>query len=158
MRKYEILTHPWECVFNEHSKVLILGSFPSVKSRQNGFYYGHSQNIFWRTLSLVLQKPPSLNDKESKIAFLLQNDIALWDVLYSCKIAGSNDNTIRNPVPNDFSAVFEKAKIRAVFTTGKMSTALFWKLCSKKYGLEPFYLPSTSPANRAWHKGHCSVL
>jgi hypoxanthine-DNA glycosylase len=152
MHKKETLTHPWKCVYDEHSKVLILGSFPSPKSRQNGFYYAHPQNIFWQTLSLVLQKSLPSNDKKSKINFLLQNQIALWDVLHSCKISGADDNTIADPVLNDFSVIFKKAKIRAVFTTGKTSTALFQKLCSKKYGFEPFYLPSTSPANRAQQK------
>ncbi|MDR1614195.1 MAG: DNA-deoxyinosine glycosylase [Campylobacteraceae bacterium] len=145
-----VLTHPWKCVFDEHSKILILGSFPSPKSRQNGFYYGHSQNIFWKTLSLVLEKEPPSH--ELKTAFLLENKIALWDVLYSCEISGADDNTIQNPIPNNFSAVFKRAQIKAVFTTGKKATALFEKLCFERTGFKPIYLPSTSPANRTWQK------
>jgi hypoxanthine-DNA glycosylase len=146
------LTHPWKCVFDEHSKILILGSFPSPKSRQNGFYYGYPQNIFWRTLSLVLEQKQPSDNKESKTAFLLQNKIALWDVLYSCKITGANDNTIQNPISNDFSIIFKKAKIKAVFTTGKKADALFKKLCAKNVGFDSIYLPSTSPANRIQQK------
>ncbi|MDR2099329.1 MAG: DNA-deoxyinosine glycosylase [Campylobacteraceae bacterium] len=152
IRKKEILTHPWGCVHDEHSRILILGSFPSPKSRQNGFYYGHTQNLFWRMLALVLNKPEPSADRVSKTAFLLQNQIALWDVLYSCEISGADDNTITNPIANDFSTLFKKATIKAVFTTGKKATALFKKLCSEIYGFEPFYLPSTSPANRAMQK------
>jgi hypoxanthine-DNA glycosylase len=151
-KKISVLTHPWECVFDEHSKILILGSFPSPKSRENGFYYGHAQNIFWCTLAFVLEQNPPAADKESKITFLLKNKIALWDVLCSCEISGADDNTIRNPVAHDFSAVLQKAKIKALFTTGKKATALFEKLCSDKTGFKPIYLPSTSPANRAQQK------
>jgi hypoxanthine-DNA glycosylase len=150
--KSETLTHPWECVFDEHSRVLILGSFPSPKSRQNGFYYAHSQNIFWKTLARTRRQDEPASDIASKKAFLLRNHIALWDVLHSCEISGASDNTIKNPTPNDFSALFKKAKIKAVFTTGKAATALFKTLCAKKSGFEPIYLPSTSPANRAQQK------
>ncbi|MDR0649267.1 MAG: DNA-deoxyinosine glycosylase [Synergistaceae bacterium] len=146
------LVHPFECVFDRNSKILILGTFPSPKSRAVGFYYGNKQNIFWQTLSLVLKKQPPTADKESKKGFLLENRIALWDVLYACEISGANDKTIKNPEPNDFSTLFKKASIKAVFTTGKQATTYFKKLCAEKSGFVPIYLPSTSPANRARQK------
>ncbi|MDR0407823.1 MAG: DNA-deoxyinosine glycosylase [Campylobacteraceae bacterium] len=152
MNKKTILTHPFECIFDKHSKVLILGSFPSPKSRQNGFYYGHSANIFWKILPLIIGKNEQLSDEKSKKTFLLRNHIAVWDVLHSCEIKGADDSTIRNPIPNDFSDIFERAQIKAVFTTGKKATTLFEKLCAEKVGLNPIYLPSTSPANVRLHK------
>ncbi|MDR1976788.1 MAG: DNA-deoxyinosine glycosylase [Campylobacteraceae bacterium] len=147
-----ILTHPWECVFDENAKILILGSFPSPKSREEGFYYGHPQNIFWQTLARVVGVDEPKSDRSSKTDFLLQNRIALWDVLHSCRISGADDNTITNPVPNDFSDILRPLKIRAVFTTGKKATELFQKLCAAKTGFDAIYLPSTSPANRAQQK------
>ncbi|MDR3254344.1 MAG: DNA-deoxyinosine glycosylase [Synergistaceae bacterium] len=146
-----LLTHPWAPVYDKRSKILILGTFPSPASREYGFYYGHSQNIFWLTLSQVLDKPCPL-DKSSKIKFLRNNDIALWDVLYSCEIAGASDSGIKNPTPNDFKPLIEKSKISVIFTTGKKATELFQKLCSREVGMEAIYLPSTSPANRASQK------
>ncbi|MDR1555330.1 MAG: DNA-deoxyinosine glycosylase [Campylobacteraceae bacterium] len=147
-----VLTHPWECVFDEHSRVLILGSFPSPKSRQNGFYYGHPQNIFWKTLSFILEKQQPANDKESKIAFLLENRIALWDVLHSCAIEGALDSNIKNPVANKFRPLLNASSISTIFTTGKKATQLFQMLCSKEAGMNSVYLPSTSPANAKVHK------
>ncbi|MDR2081743.1 MAG: DNA-deoxyinosine glycosylase [Campylobacteraceae bacterium] len=148
----KILTHPWKCVFDEHSKVLILGTFPSPKSREYGFYYGHSKNIFWKTLALALGQDEPANDIASKKVFLLQNCIALWDVLYSCKITGAADSTITNVHANDFSDILKNSQIKAVFTTGKKATELFQKLCAQKTGFDPIYLPSTSPANCAQQK------
>ncbi|MDR0761803.1 MAG: DNA-deoxyinosine glycosylase [Campylobacteraceae bacterium] len=150
--KSEFLIHPWECVFDENSRILILGAFPSPKSREYGFYYGHPQNIFWKTLTQVLKQDEPANGMASKKAFLLQNRIALWDVLYSCKIIGAADSTIKCPMANDFSDILRNSQIKAVFTTGKKATELFQKLCSQKTGFKPIYLPSTSPANCAQQK------
>ncbi|MDR1460921.1 MAG: DNA-deoxyinosine glycosylase [Campylobacteraceae bacterium] len=150
--KSEFLTHPWECVFDEQSKILILGSFPSPKSRQNGFYYAHPQNIFWQTLSFVLGKPQPADDKKSKMLFLLENKIALWDVLHSCDINGASDNAIVNPIANKFKPLLDASNISTIFTTGKKATELFQKLCSKEAGMNSIYLPSTSPANVKTHK------
>jgi hypoxanthine-DNA glycosylase len=149
---HELLTHPWECVFDENSTVLILGSFPSPKSREYGFYYGHSQNIFWKILARTIGQNKPMSDIASKKAFLLQNRIALWDVLHSCKIEGAADGTIKCSAANDFSYILKNSKIKAIFTTGKKATELFQKLCAQKTGFKPIYLPSTSPANRARQK------
>ncbi|MDR0579020.1 MAG: DNA-deoxyinosine glycosylase [Campylobacteraceae bacterium] len=146
------LIHPWECVFDENSKILILGSFPSPKSREYGFYYGHPQNIFWKTLARTLKQDEPANDIVSKKAFLLQNRIALWDVLHSCKIEGAADSTIKSPIANDFSYILKNSKIKAIFTTGKKASVLFEKLCAKNIGFDSIYLPSTSPANCAQQK------
>lgn len=152
MRDKEILTHPWECVFDENSKILILGTFPSPKSREYGFYYGHPQNIFWKTLARTLRQNEPASDIASKKAFLLQNHIALWDVLRSCEIKKAADSTIKYPTANDFSDILKHSQIKAIFTTGKKATELFQKLCARKIGFDAIYLPSTSPANRAQQK------
>lgn len=144
-----MLIHPFAPVFDKNSRVLILGTFPSPKSRENGFYYGHPQNAFWKTLALVLSKPEPEASTEARRAFLLENRVAVWDVLRSCDIEGASDMTIRNPVANDFEAVLKGSEIRTVFTTGKKATALWASLCAGKTGIEAVYLPSTSPANRA---------
>ncbi len=145
----ERLFHPWEPVYDEHSRILILGSFPSPKSRENHFYYGHPQNIFWKTVAEVLQKNEPSSEPEARKKFLLDYRIAVWDVLESCEIIGARDDSIQNPVANDFTEIFEHAKIRKVFTTGKKGSLLYEKLCYPINGVKAEYLPSTSPANRA---------
>ncbi|MDR2157164.1 MAG: DNA-deoxyinosine glycosylase [Clostridiales Family XIII bacterium] len=143
------IIHPWEPVRDARSKILILGTIPSPKSRENGFYYGHPQNIFWQTLAGALGKPVPKPDPTSRTAFLLQNRIALWDVLHSCKIDGASDGSIRDPKPNIFRPLIAETQIVAVFTTGKKATWLFNRLCAEEAGMRAIYLPSTSPANRA---------
>jgi len=140
------IIHTINPVFNKNSKILILGTMPSPKSREVGFYYSHPQNRFWKTIAEVFNTtiPLTVEEKES---FLYAARIALWDVLASCKISGADDNSIKDAVVNDFSNIFEIANIKAVFTTGKKATDLFKKHCEKKYGTAPIYLPSTSPAN-----------
>jgi hypoxanthine-DNA glycosylase len=138
-------------VYDARSKVLILGSIPSPKSRENGFYYGHPQNIFWQTLAAVLEAPPPDSAPASKTAFLLKHRIALWDVLHSCAIRGASDTSITNAIPNRFKTIITQTKITAIFTTGKKATALFNTLCAEEAGMAAIYLPSTSPANRALH-------
>jgi hypoxanthine-DNA glycosylase len=142
----DTIVHPLEPVFDRNSRVLILGTMPSPRSREAGFYYGHPQNKFWRVLSDVFgeQIPP---DKNAKISFLLKHHIALWDVLRSCTISGADDNSIKDPVPNDLSIILSEANIRAVFTTGKKATWLYEKYCLPQTGIPAHYLPSTSPAN-----------
>ena len=131
-------------VYDENSRILILGSFPSVKSREAAFFYGHPQNRFWHVLSTVLQEPlPS--SIEEKRAMLLRRGIALWDVLASCKITGAADSSIRDPVANDFTPIFAAADIRAVFTTGRVAAKFYTRLC----GSGCICLPSPSPANCA---------
>ena len=141
-----LITHPLSPIYNKHSKILILGTMPSPKSRELGFYYSHPQNRFWKTVSemLLVDCPTTI---EEKINLLHAHGIALWDVLASCKISGADDSSIKDAVVNDFSIIFEAANIKSVFTTGKKATDLFKKHCKHKYGFDPIYLPSTSPAN-----------
>lgn len=139
-----LVTHPFEPVFDENSKVLLLGSFPSPASREVGFYYGHQKNRFWSVLSEVLGEPLP-NTIEDKKHMLLSHNIAIWDTLASCEIVGASDNSIKNAMANDIAGLKAKSKIKAVFTLGKTSTNLY-----KKYvGNDCIYLPSTSPANCA---------
>jgi hypoxanthine-DNA glycosylase len=142
------LTHPLAPIYDEHSKVLILGTFPSPKSRETAFYYGHPQNRFWRVMAAVLESEVPQNNEE-KTVFLLKNKLALWDVIHSCEITGAADGSIRNPVANDFSEILHKADIKAVFTTGMTATRLYQKHCLSQTGIPAVYLPSTSPANRS---------
>jgi len=133
-------------IYNEKSKVLILGSFPSVKSREVQFYYGHSQNRFWRVLAEVIgcDIPSTIAEKE---AMLLKNNIALWNVIASCDIDGSDDSSIRNVAPNDLRIIFETAEIKQIFTNGGTADKLYRKHCLPQIGIPATRLPSTSPAN-----------
>lgn len=141
--------HPIDPVFDENSRILILGSFPSVKSREEGFFYGHPQNRFWRVLAAVCgcAVPRSI---EEKIEMLLSNRIALWDVIASCDIQGSADSSIRNVVPNDLSRILDTAKIEHIYVNGKTSGKYYQKYLRSKTGREAVCLPSTSPANASW--------
>lgn len=152
---YQRITHTFGPVFDGHSQLLILGSLPSVKSREQQFYYGHPQNRFWRVLAALCheQMPGSVQEKR---AFLLRNKIALWDVIESCDIIGSSDSSIRNATPNDMGIILDRAPIQRIYLNGGKAYALFQKYCEadcKKRGLhesEIIKLPSTSPANAAW--------
>ena len=140
------VTHDFAPVFNEESRILMLGTMPSPKSRETGFYYGHPRNRFWKVVSDVCgEKLPVA--REDKIAFALRNKIAVWDVLAGCEIEGADDSSIRNPVPNDMSRILEYADIRAIFTTGTKAAQLYKRNCYPKTGMEAYALPSTSPAN-----------
>lgn len=141
-----IVNHTFEPIYNKDSKILILGTMPSPKSRQNGFYYSHPQNRFWAVISEILNQPKPISVEDKKV-FLYTNKIALWDVLKSCNIKGADDNSIKNPVINNLNEVLEYADIKAIFTTGKKSTSLYQKYCFKSTNIESIYLPSTSPAN-----------
>jgi len=145
-KKLMKVTHPLDPVFDKDSQILILGTMPSPKSRENGFYYMHPQNRFWRVISELLGEPlPQTNDE--KRALLLRRHIALWDVLESCEINGADDGSIKSPSANDFGVILKAADIKAVFTTGGKAAQLYKKLCLPKTGLEAKPLPSTSPAN-----------
>ena len=144
-----MLHHPIPPVFDEHSRVLILGSFPSVKSREAQFFYGHPQNRFWRVLAALFGEGAGETPAE-KTAFLLRHNIALWDVIASCEIEGSADSTIANAAPNDLSAILNTAKIIQIFTNGKTADRLYRRCLLEKTGIEAVCLPSTSPANAAW--------
>ena len=145
--QYEPVTHPYSPVFSATSRVLILGTIASPASRQNGFYYAHPANRFWRIFEILFDSeiPPTPAGRRQ---FLLSRNIALWDVLKSCTIRNAEDASIRDAVPNDMRVVLSAAPIKAVFTTGQTATNLYKRLClSAQCPLEPHPLPSTSPAN-----------
>ena len=138
--------HNIDPVWSPDARVLILGSFPSVKSREAAFFYGHPQNRFWKVMATVLGEPVPV-DVPTKKAMLLRHGIALWDVLASCDIQGASDASIRNPVANDLSPLLAAAPIRAVFTNGSKAFQYYNKLIKPQVDLPVFCLPSTSPAN-----------
>ena len=145
----EHLIHPIPPLYNEKSRVLILGSFPSVKSREAAFFYGHPQNRFWPLLAALTQSPAP-NTIEEKRALVLRHHLALWDTIASCEITGSSDSSIKNVVPNDLTPILETAAIRAIFCNGTTSWKLYQKYLYPQTGIPAHKLPSTSPANAAW--------
>lgn len=148
MPQHEKLNHNIPALWDADSKVLILGTMPSPKSREMGFFYGHPQNRFWRVLAAVLNTPVPDSIAEKR-ALLLKNHIAVTDVLSSCEIVGASDASIKNPVPMDVSKILSGADIRCIFTNGKKATELYKKLIYPIVERPSVYLPSTSPANCA---------
>lgn len=144
-----MIEHPIEPIYNVTSKILILGSFPSVKSREEGFFYGHPQNRFWKVVSAVFQTETPATVEEKK-DFLLKHHIAVWDVIQSCDITGSSDSSIKNVVVNDLNRILERADIKKIFVNGKKAEQLYKKYLQEKLGKEAICLPSTSPANAVW--------
>ena len=141
------VTHEFGAFFDKDSRVLILGTIPSPKSREQGFYYGHPQNRFWKVLADVLGEKVVPQTVEERKKFLKRNRIALWDVLESCEIKGASDVSIRNARPNDMNRILQAADIRAIFVAGTKAAKLYKKLCMPTCGVEAIQLPSTSPAN-----------
>ena len=141
-----MLVHPFPPVYDAKSEILILGSFPSVKSRENMFYYGHPQNRFWRVLAAVYKSdvPQSIDEK---VRFLLEHHIALWDVIAECDIAGSSDSSIKNVVPAELSVILDHALIRTIYANGAKAYDLYQKYTYPVTGRDIRKLPSTSPAN-----------
>ena len=150
MQEYEHVTHTFDPVFNSKSKVLILGSFPSVKSRENNFYYGHPQNRFWKVLAKVFETDVPVKIDEKK-KFLMEHHIAVWDVIESCKIVGSSDSSIKDVKINDFSKVLENSEIEVIYVNGGKAYELYHKYVEPVIGRKAIKLPSTSPANAAWN-------
>lgn len=144
------LIHTIEPVFDAHSRVLLLGTFPSPKSREMGFFYGHPQNRMWRVLSAVLGEDEVPQTVQERKQFLLNHGIAMWDVLASCSIEGAADSSIQDTQPNDLSQVFQAAQIQQVFTTGAKATELYRRYQLPVCGRDCHRLPSTSGANAAW--------
>ena len=142
----EFIEHTLAPVYDERSRILILGTMPSPRSRKDGFYYGHPRNRFWRVLADVFAEPVPADNRE-KENFVLRHGIALWDVLQSCRINGADDSSITDPVPNDISHILENSNILVVFTTGQKAADLYKKYCFPKTGIAAVSLPSTSPAN-----------
>lgn len=144
-----MITHPFPPLYDKNSKILILGSFPSVKSREQMFFYGHKQNRFWKVLSFILEKPcPQTIDE--KRDFLLSSHIALWDVIASCKIIGSSDSSIKDVTANDLSPILYSADIKQIYVNGKTAEKFFSKYTKNNINRDAICLPSTSPANAAW--------
>ena len=143
------MNHTIDPVYNEQSKILILGSFPSVKSREQQFFYGHKQNRFWKVLEGVLgcEVPQTIEEKK---AMLLAHHIAVWDVIKSCEIEGSSDASIRDVVPNDLSRILDAADIRAIYTNGGKAHELYGRYIEPVNGIAAHKLPSTSPANAGY--------
>ena len=147
--EYEHITHSFKPVYDENSRILILGTLPSVKSRENNFYYGHKQNRFWKLLAYLLDEPVPETIDEKKY-MLFKNHIAIWDVIQSCDIKGSSDSSIRNAVPVDIALILRAADIRRIYCNGTAAYELFIKHLAPVCGMTPVKLPSTSPANAAW--------
>ena len=141
--------HPIPPVYDKNSKILILGSFPSVKSREGCFFYHHPQNRFWKTLASVLEQPVPESIEEKK-TFLLKNHIAVWDTIASCTIEGSSDSSIKHVMPNDLSIILSEAPNLQIFCNGAASYQYYRKYQEKLTGHQALRLPSTSPANAAW--------
>lgn len=141
--------HPIKPLYDEHSRVLILGSFPSVKSRESMFFYGHPQNRFWRVMAALTGTsiPQSV---EEKTALILENHFSLWDSIGSCTIVGSSDSSIRDVVANDLRIITENAPIERIFCNGNTSLAVYQKYIEPTLKRPAVALPSTSPANAAW--------
>ena len=158
------VSHPIPPVWNSESRILILGTMPSPKSREAGFFYMHPQNRFWNVISEVFGEAFALPNKTPDISaaiterrdFLLRHHLAMWDVLASCEITGAADSSIKNAIPNDFTEILENSKIHHIICTGKTAFNLWQKHCAVKYkercGLTIHCLPSTSPANAQWSK------
>ena len=145
-----MVEHPISPVFDSNSKILILGSFPSVKSREANFFYGHPQNRFWKVLATVFDTMVPITIEEKR-AFLLANGVAVWDVIQSCDIVGSSDRSIKNVVANDLCVLLDNAPIEQIFVNGKTAEQYYKKYIEKEIGRKAICLPSTSPANAAWN-------
>ena len=141
--------HTFDPVFDRNSEILILGTFPSVKSRENAFYYGHPQNRFWQVLAAICRCPIPQEISEKR-KFLLANKIALWDVIHSCRITGSSDSSIRDVVPNDINVILKACPIRGIFANGKTAEKLYNRYLLPSTGRAVTALPSTSAANASW--------
>ena len=145
-----MIIHPIPPLFNSSSETLILGSFPSVKSREAAFFYGHPQNRFWAVIAAVYgkEKPLTVEDKKELI---LSNKLALWDVIAQCEIEGSADSSISDVTANDLSIILENSNVKRIFVNGKTAEKYYNKYTYRKTGIKAICLPSTSPANAAWN-------
>ena len=141
-----MINHPILPVCDKNSKILILGSFPSVKSREQMFFYGHPQNRFWKVVSAVFGCETPQTTAQKRV-FLISNKIALWDVIASCDISGSSDSSIKNVVPNNIDIILKTADIKGIFVNGKTAFKFYNKYIRDSVKREAVVLPSTSPAN-----------
>lgn len=144
-----IQKHPFPPLFDKDSRLLILGSFPSVKSRETMFFYGHPQNRFWKVIASIFdEKVPSSIDEKREL--ILKNHLALWDVIAECEIEGSSDASIKNAKANDLSVILKNAPIQKIIVNGKTAEKAYNKYIEPVTGIKAVVLPSTSPANAAW--------
>lgn len=149
MREHQTIVHPLQPLFQADSKILILGSFPSIKTREYGFFYGHPQNRFWKVLAALLNVsvPETIEEKRT---MLLEHHIAVWDVIASCTITGSSDSSIKDVVPNDLGKILKEASVEKIYANGATAWKLYNKYTKKMTGMDAVKLPSTSPANAAF--------
>ncbi|MBQ8924400.1 MAG: DNA-deoxyinosine glycosylase [Lachnospiraceae bacterium] len=147
--KSKKVKHPFPPLYDENSQILILGSFPSVKSREVKFFYGHPQNRFWKVVANVFDEriPETIEDKKSLI---LKNHLALWDVISECEITGSSDASIKNAKANDISKILKDSSVKKIIANGKTAERLYIKYIEPVTGIKAVVMPSTSPANAAW--------
>lgn len=143
------LNHPFGPLYDENSRVLILGSFPSVKSREQNFFYGHPQNRFWKVISAIFEQPVPQTIEEKK-QLIFGSGLALWDSIESCEITGSSDSSIRNAQANDIRIILDSCNIERIYCNGRKSHELYKKYIEPQTGREAVCLPSTSPANAQW--------
>ena len=149
MAEYTHMKRNFGPVYDKNSEILILGSCPSVKSREIAFYYGNPQNRFWPLIGMIIQKDIP-DDIESKKQLMLENRIALWDTIEECDIIGSGDSSIKNVIPVNIEEILDTADIKEIYCNGTTSYNLFMKYLYPRCGRSPVKLPSTSPANAAW--------
>lgn len=145
----ERIVHPIPPLYDADCRVLILGSFPSVKSREAMFFYGHPQNRFWGLLARLYDERTPVTIEEKK-SLALRHHIAMWDVIHTCTITGSSDSSVRDVVPNDLSVILENSRVGRIFCNGALSYKLYQKYLYPSTGIEAVKLPSTSPANAAY--------
>ena len=143
------IDHPFGPLYSDQSRILILGSFPSVKSREQNFFYGHPQNRFWKVIASVFDEPlpETISDKKDLI---LRSGLALWDTIANCEISGSSDASIRNARANDIRLILDNCSIDTIYCNGRKSHELYRKYIGPEIGREAICLPSTSPANAQW--------
>lgn len=146
----ESIVHPIPPLYDENCKILILGSFPSVKSREAMFFYGHPQNRFWKLMAALFEEayPQTIEEKKS---LMLKRHIAMWDTIRSCTITGSSDSSIKDVVPNDLSVILDNSRVERIFCNGATSYRLYMKYIYPTTGVKAVKLPSTSPANAAFN-------
>jgi len=142
--------HPFKPVYDKNSIILILGTFPSPKSRENGFFYGHPRNRFWKLLTYLTNSPKIPESINEKIQFLIKNKIAIWDTIESCDIKGSSDAKITNIIPADLNLILNDSKIEKIYANGTKAYETYMKYCYSSTHKEIVKLPSTSPANATY--------
>lgn len=149
MNTYAHIVHPFGPLYDRRSRILILGSLPSVKSREQNFFYGHPQNRYWRLMAALFKEPMPETIEEKK-ELVLNHSVAMWDTIYSCDIIGSSDSSIKNVVPTDLSVIVKNSSVTRIFCNGSASGAYYHKYQESELGIRATVLPSTSPANAAW--------